>query len=204
MIFLRSRSWFPKKGARNKESGFWNISCVLLSLYRRILGLLLCTLLVVLEIRPATRARGVLPCVSVMERGSENNADQFVETIAWAKPTILTIVGDIDQTWQARNPSNPNLSINIRLARFQAFFVLFQECDRTSYSWRFSTLFGANTIQHQFKLVRTQHVVLQFRKCRLTAPVTALLPLPLGWTTGRTLTAYNEYWLGKIQSSTAS
>ena len=191
MIFLRSRSWFPKKGARNKESGFWNISCVLLSLYRGILGLLLCTLLVVEGIRPEIRARGVLSCVSVTESGSENSVDQSVKTIAWGKPTILTIVGDTGQTWQARNPSNPNLSIDIRLARFQAFFVRFQKRDRTSYSWRFSILFGANTIQHQFRLVRTQHVVLQFGKCRLTAPVTAHLPLPLGWTTAKTLTAHH-------------
>ena len=46
------------------------------------LGLLLCTLLLVDEIRPETRPRGVLSCVSVMESGSENSADQFVKTIA--------------------------------------------------------------------------------------------------------------------------
>ena len=42
------------------------------------LGLLLCTLLVVHQIRPETRPRGVLCCVSVMGSGSENSADQFV------------------------------------------------------------------------------------------------------------------------------
>ena len=40
------------------------------------LGLLLCTVLVVEEIRPETRPRGVLSSVSAMESGSESSADQ--------------------------------------------------------------------------------------------------------------------------------
>ena len=43
----------------------------------------------------------------------------------------------------------------------------------------FSTLFCANTTQNQFQLVRTHDVVLRSQTCRLRAPVTTLLPLPL-------------------------
>ena len=82
MISLRSNSLFPREGRATKivalpiSHAFCHL-CIDASL-----GLLLCTLLVVEEIRRETRPRGVLSCVSVMGSGSENSADQFVKTIA--------------------------------------------------------------------------------------------------------------------------
>ena len=77
------------------------------------LGLLLCTLLVVEQIRRETRPRGMLSCVSFMESGSENSADQFVKKIACGKPTTFKIVGDIGQAWQLRKAITIAVSISV-------------------------------------------------------------------------------------------
>ena len=156
MIF-RSNCWFSKEG-RATTIVTLEISHAFYYLFiDASLVLLLCTLLVVEKIRLETRPWSVLSWVSIVESGSENSADQFVKTIAGGQPTIIDVIGDIGQTWRPPNPSNRNLSISTRLAWFQLFFVLFQKCDRASYSRRFSTLFlCANTIQHQFQLFHTQ------------------------------------------------
>ena len=192
MIF-RSNCWFSKEG-RATTIVTLEISHAFYYLFiDASLVLLLCTLLVVEQIRRETRPRGMLSCVSFMESGSENSADQFVKKIACGKPTIFKVVGDIGQTRQLRNPSNPNRSINISLASVQEFLIL-QKCGRASHSRRFSPMFCANTIQHQFQLVRTQDAGLQFQIRWLTAPVTALLPLPLGWTTAMAPPAHHTVY----------
>ena len=94
------------------------------------LDLLLCTLLVVEEIRPETRPGSVLSCVSVMESaflkqcGSIRKNDRKANNLKsrWRYwPNVTT----------SQSKQSPNLSINIRLARFQALFVLFQKCDES-------------------------------------------------------------------------
>ena len=180
------------------------------------LGLLLCTFLVVDEVGPETRPRGVCCLACRLWRVAPKVVQIFREKIARGRPTILNIVGDIGHgdIGQTRQPRKSKQSthqyhwFNIRLGSFQAFFVWFRKCDRASHYGVevlccVRILFNTNSNRfvpqmwcYSSKCVDWQY---QWRHVCLCPPMDNRQDTP-----STTHSMLSKYWLAKGQSSTAS